>query len=143
MKQGQGRFLISSMSQLLQSMSCQSSLIRLAPLGLWGLKYCFACSANQPFHRSQYELQCSSDHWTQSIPLRGEACTATMQTLTLFTVTVQSQTTIYRFNKSDSGYGNCGMLSQSGMALGNSLHPNPPQSRISTPSTPVDTKQHC
>ncbi|OXB82299.1 UNVERIFIED_CONTAM: hypothetical protein H355_004616 [Colinus virginianus] len=33
--------------------------------------------------------------------------------------------------------GNCGMLSQSGMALGNSLHPNPPQSRIQASSTPV------
>ena len=75
---------------------------------------------------------------TQSIPLRGEAvhCHNANTNFVHSNSPVPNHHLTGLINQIQAS-GNCGMLSQSGMALGNSLHPNPPQSRISTSSTPV------
>uniref|UniRef100_A0A2K6EL91 Methyl-CpG binding domain protein 5 n=1 Tax=Propithecus coquereli TaxID=379532 RepID=A0A2K6EL91_PROCO len=131
-KQGQGSFPISSMSQLLQSMSCQSShLSSNSTPGCGGSNTALPCSANQ-LHFTDPNMNSSN------IPLRGEA----MHCHNANTNFVHSNSPVPNHHLAGlinqiQASGNCGMLSQSGMALGNSLHPNPPQSRISTSSTPV------
>lgn len=139
-KQGQGSFPISSMSQLLQSMSCQSShLSSNSTPGCGGSNTALPCSANQ-LHFTDPSMNSSvlQNSLTQSIPLRGEA----MHCHNANTNFVHSNSPVPNHHLTGlinqiQASGNCGMLSQSGMALGNSLHPNPPQSRISTSSTPV------
>ncbi|XP_012514703.1 PREDICTED: methyl-CpG-binding domain protein 5 [Propithecus coquereli] len=139
-KQGQGSFPISSMSQLLQSMSCQSShLSSNSTPGCGGSNTALPCSANQ-LHFTDPNMNSSvlQNSLTQNIPLRGEA----MHCHNANTNFVHSNSPVPNHHLAGlinqiQASGNCGMLSQSGMALGNSLHPNPPQSRISTSSTPV------
>ncbi|XP_037706487.1 methyl-CpG-binding domain protein 5 isoform X5 [Choloepus didactylus] len=139
-KQDQGSFPISSMSQLLQSMSCQSSnLSSNSTPGCGGSNTALPCSANQ-LHFTDPNMNSSvlQNSLTQSIPLRGEA----MHCHNANTNFVHSNSPVPNHHLAGlinqiQASGNCGMLSQSGMALGNSLHPNPPQSRISTSSTPV------
>uniref|UniRef100_A0A8C5XR63 Methyl-CpG binding domain protein 5 n=1 Tax=Microcebus murinus TaxID=30608 RepID=A0A8C5XR63_MICMU len=131
-KQGQGSFPISSMSQLLQSMSCQSShLSSNSTPGCGGSNTALPCSANQ-LHFTDPNMNSSN------IPLRGEAvhCHNANTNFVHSNSPVPNHHLAGLINQIQAS-GNCGMLSQSGMALGNSLHPNPPQSRISTSSTPV------
>uniref|UniRef100_I3N1A7 Methyl-CpG-binding domain protein 5 n=1 Tax=Ictidomys tridecemlineatus TaxID=43179 RepID=I3N1A7_ICTTR len=139
-KQGQGSFPISSMSQLLQSMSCQSShLSSNSTPGCGGSNTALPCSANQ-LHFTDPNMNSSvlQNSLTQNIPLRGEAvhCHNANTNFVHSNSPVPNHHLAGLINQIQAS-GNCGMLSQSGMALGNSLHPNPPQSRISTSSTPV------
>ncbi|XP_074192080.1 methyl-CpG-binding domain protein 5 isoform X3 [Rhinolophus sinicus] len=139
-KQGQGSFPISSMSQLLQSMSCQSShLSSNSTPGCGGSNTALPCSANQ-LHFTDPSMNSSvlQNSLTQNIPLRGEAvhCHNANTNFVHSHSPVPNHHLAGLINQIQAS-GNCGMLSQSGMALGNSLHPNPPQSRISTSSTPV------
>ncbi|XP_065787577.1 methyl-CpG-binding domain protein 5 isoform X3 [Muntiacus reevesi] len=139
-KQGQGSFPISSMSQLLQSMSCQSShLSSNSTPGCGGSNTALPCSANQ-LHFTDPSMNSSAlqNSLTQSIPLRGEAvhCHNANTNFVHSNSPVPNHHFTGLINQIQAS-GSCGMLSQSGMALGNSLHPNPPQSRISTSSTPV------
>ncbi|XP_017198322.1 methyl-CpG-binding domain protein 5 isoform X3 [Oryctolagus cuniculus] len=139
-KQGQGSFPISSMSQLLQSMSCQSShLSSNSTPGCGGSNTALPCSANQ-LHFPDPNMNSSvlQNSLTQNIPLRGEAvhCHNANTNFVHSNSPVPNHHLAGLINQIQAS-GNCGMLSQSGMALGNSLHPNPPQSRISTSSTPV------
>ncbi|XP_042539496.1 methyl-CpG-binding domain protein 5 isoform X3 [Dipodomys merriami] len=139
-KQGQGSFPISSMSQLLQSMSCQSShLSSNSTPGCGGSNTALPCSANQ-LHFTDPSMNSSvlQNSLTQNIPLRGEAvhCHNANTNFAHSNNPVPNHHLAGLINQIQAS-GNCGMLSQSGMALGNSLHPNPPQSRISTSSTPV------
>ncbi|XP_045687167.1 methyl-CpG-binding domain protein 5 isoform X3 [Phyllostomus hastatus] len=139
-KQGQGSFPISSMSQLLQSMSCQSShLSSNSTPGCGASNTALPCSANQ-MHFTDPNMNSSvlQNSLTQNIPLRGEAvhCHNANTNFVHSNSSVPNHHLAGLINQIQAS-GNCGMLSQSGMALGNSLHPNPPQSRISTSSTPV------
>ncbi|XP_048201466.1 methyl-CpG-binding domain protein 5 isoform X3 [Perognathus longimembris pacificus] len=139
-KQGQGSFPISSMSQLLQSMSCQSShLSSNSTPGCGGSNTALPCSANQ-LHFTDPSMNSSvlQNSLTQNVPLRGEAvhCHNANTNFAHSNNPVPNHHLAGLINQIQAS-GNCGMLSQSGMALGNSLHPNPPQSRISTSSTPV------
>ncbi|XP_023577105.1 methyl-CpG-binding domain protein 5 isoform X3 [Octodon degus] len=139
-KQSQGSFPISSMSQLLQSMSCQSShLSSNSTPGCGGSNTALPCSANQ-LHFADPNMNASvlQNSLTQNIPLRGEAvhCHNANTNFVHSNSPVPNHHLAGLINQIQAS-GNCGMLSQSGMALGNSLHPNPPQSRISTSSTPV------
>ncbi|XP_051040683.1 methyl-CpG-binding domain protein 5 isoform X2 [Phodopus roborovskii] len=139
-KQGQGSFPISSMSQLLQSMSCQSShLSSNSTPGCGGSNTALPCSANQ-LHFPDPNMNSSvlQNSLTQNIPLRGEAvhCHNANTNFVHSNSPVPNHHLAGLINQIQAS-GNCGMLSQSGMALGNSLHPNPPQSRISASSTPV------
>ncbi|XP_020931773.1 methyl-CpG-binding domain protein 5 isoform X4 [Sus scrofa] len=139
-KQGQGSFPISSMSQLLQSMSCQSShLSSNSTPGCGGSNTALPCSANQ-LHFTDPSMNSTvlQNSLTQNIPLRGEAvhCHNANTNFVHSNSPVPNHHLAGLINQIQAS-GNCGMLSQSGMALGNSLHPNPPQSRISTSSTPV------
>ncbi|XP_066089074.1 methyl-CpG-binding domain protein 5 isoform X2 [Saccopteryx bilineata] len=138
-KQGQGSFPISSMSQLLQSMSCQSShLSSNSTPGCGGSNTALPCSANQ-LHFTDPNMNSSvlQNSLTQNIPLRGEAvhCHNANTNFVHSNSSVPNHHLAGLINQIQAS-GNCGMLSQSGMALGNSLHHNP-QSRISTSSTPV------
>ncbi|XP_049628938.1 methyl-CpG-binding domain protein 5 isoform X1 [Suncus etruscus] len=139
-KQGQGSFPISSMSQLLQSMSCQSShLSSNSTPGCGGSNTALPCSANQlHFTDPNMNSNVLQNSLTQNIPLRGEAvhCHNANTNFVHSNSPVPNHHLAGLINQIQAS-GNCGMLSQSGMALGNSLHPNPPQSRISTSSTPV------
>ncbi|XP_032493372.1 methyl-CpG-binding domain protein 5 isoform X4 [Phocoena sinus] len=139
-KQGQGSFPISSMSQLLQSMSCQSShLSSNSSPGCGRSNTALPCSANQ-LHFTDPSVNSSGlqNPLTQDVPLRGEAvhCHNANTNFVHSNSPVPNHHLAGLINQIQAS-GNCGMLSQSGMALGNSLHPNPPQSRISTSSTPV------
>ncbi|XP_023586145.1 methyl-CpG-binding domain protein 5 isoform X4 [Trichechus manatus latirostris] len=139
-KQGQGSFPISSMSQLLQSMSCQSSHLSSNSTPVCGgSNTALPCSANQ-LHFTDPNMNSSvlQNSLTQNIPLRGEAvhCHNANTNFVHSNSPVPNHHLAGLINQIQAS-GNCGMLSQSGMALGNSLHPNPPQSRISTSSTPV------
>ncbi|KAF6361792.1 methyl-CpG binding domain protein 5 [Rhinolophus ferrumequinum] len=139
-KQGQGSFPISSMSQLLQSMSCQSShLSSNSTPGCGGSNTALPCSANQ-LHFTDPSMNSTvlQNSLTQNIPLRGEAvhCHNANTNFVHSHSPVPNHHLAGLINQIQAS-GNCGMLSQSGMALGNSLHPNPPQSRISASSTPV------
>ncbi|XP_064143289.1 methyl-CpG-binding domain protein 5 isoform X3 [Loxodonta africana] len=139
-KQGQGSFPISSMSQLLQSMSCQSSHLSSNSTPVCGgSNTALPCSANQ-LHFTDPSMNSSvlQNSLTQNIPLRGEAvhCHNANTNFVHGNSPVPNHHLAGLINQIQAS-GNCGMLSQSGMALGNSLHPNPPQSRISTSSTPV------
>ncbi|XP_004870047.1 methyl-CpG-binding domain protein 5 isoform X1 [Heterocephalus glaber] len=139
-KQSQGSFPISSMSQLLQSMSGQSShLSSNSTPGCGGSNTALPCSANQ-LHFTDPNINSSvlQNSLTQNIPLRGEAvhCHNANTNFVHSNSPVPNHHLAGLINQIQAS-GNCGMLSQSGVALGNSLHPNPPQSRISTSSTPV------
>ncbi|XP_051841797.1 methyl-CpG-binding domain protein 5 isoform X3 [Antechinus flavipes] len=137
-KQSQGSFPINSMSQLLQSMSCQSSHVSSnSSTGCGSSNPALPCSANQlHFTDTNINSNVLQNSLTQNLPLRGEA------------MHCQNANTNFMHGSSPGpnhhlaglinqiqASGNCGMLSQPGMALGNSLHPNPPQSRISASST--------
>uniref|UniRef100_A0A2K6LEQ3 Methyl-CpG-binding domain protein 5 n=1 Tax=Rhinopithecus bieti TaxID=61621 RepID=A0A2K6LEQ3_RHIBE len=139
-KQGQGSFPISSMSQLLQSMSCQSShLSSNSTPGCGASDTALPCSANQLYFTDpSMNSSVLQNSLTQNIPLRGEAvhCHNANTNFVHSNSPVPNHHLAGLINQIQAS-GNCGMLSQSGMALGNSLHPNPPQSRISTSSTPV------
>ncbi|XP_020840403.1 methyl-CpG-binding domain protein 5 isoform X2 [Phascolarctos cinereus] len=139
-KQSQGSFPINSMSQLLQSMSCQSShMSSNSSTGCGSSNPALPCSANQ-LHFTDTNINSSvlQNSLTQNLPLRGE----TMHCQNANTNFIHSSSPgpnhhLAGLINQIQASGNCGMLSQPGMALGNSLHPNPPQSRISASSTPM------
>ncbi|XP_064307044.1 methyl-CpG-binding domain protein 5 isoform X3 [Phalacrocorax carbo] len=139
-KQSQSSFPISSMSQLLQSMSCQSShMSSNSTTSCGSSNTALPCSGNQ-MHFADTGVNSGSlqNSLAQSLPLRGDGVHC-QNTNTNFVHGTSPGTTNHLaglINQMQAS-GNCGMLSQSGMALGNSLHPNPPQSRIQASSTPV------
>ncbi|KAM6307419.1 methyl-CpG-binding domain protein 5 isoform 2-T2 [Aegotheles albertisi] len=139
-KQSQSSFPISSMSQLLQSMSCQSShMSSNSTTSCGSSNTALPCSGNQ-MHFADTSMNPGSlqNSLAQSLPLRGEGVHC-QNTNTNFVHGTSPGTTNHLaglINQMQAS-GSCGMLSQSGMALGNSLHPNPPQSRIQASSTPV------
>ncbi|XP_035188271.1 methyl-CpG-binding domain protein 5 isoform X3 [Oxyura jamaicensis] len=139
-KQSQSSFPISSMSQLLQSMSCQSShMSSNSTTSCGSSNTVLPCSGNQ-MHFADTSMNSGTlqNSLAQSLPLRGEGLHC-QNTNTNFVHGTSPGTTNHLaglINQMQAS-GNCGMLSQSGMALGNSLHPNPPQSRIQASSTPV------
>uniref|UniRef100_A0A8C6XTI2 Methyl-CpG-binding domain protein 5 n=1 Tax=Naja naja TaxID=35670 RepID=A0A8C6XTI2_NAJNA len=139
-KQNQGSFPITSMSQLLQSMSCQSSHMSSNSISSCGSSNTvLPCSANQ-LHFTDTTMSSSTlpNSLAQDLPLRGESmhclnsntnfghCTSPGPNNHLAGLINQMQPT-----------GNCGVLNQSGMTLGNSLHLNPAHPRIQAPSTKV------
>ncbi|XP_032067469.1 methyl-CpG-binding domain protein 5 isoform X2 [Thamnophis elegans] len=139
-KQNQGSFPITSMSQLLQSMSCQSSHMSSNSISSCGSSNTvLPCSANQ-LHFADTTMTSSTlpNSLAQDLPLRGESmhclnsntnfghCTSPGPNNHLAGLINQMQPT-----------GNCGVLNQSGMTLGNSLHLNPAHPRIQAPSTKV------
>ncbi|XP_053119389.1 methyl-CpG-binding domain protein 5 isoform X2 [Hemicordylus capensis] len=141
-KQNQGSFPITSMSQLLQSMSCQSSHISSnSTSGCGSSNTVLPCSANQ-LHFTDTNMNSGTlqNSLVQNLPLRGES------------MHCQNSNTNFGHGTSPGpgpnnhlaglinqmqASGNCGVLNQSGMVLGNSLHLNPAQPRIQAPSTPV------
>ncbi|KAM6070747.1 methyl-CpG-binding domain protein 5 isoform 5-T9 [Chlamydotis macqueenii] len=139
-KPSQSSFPISSMSQLLQSMSCQSSHVSSNSTTSCGSSNtALPCSGNQ-MHFADTSMNSGSlqNSLAQSLPLRGESVHC-QNTNTNFVHGTSPGTTNHLaglINQMQAS-GNCGMLGQTGMALGNSLHPNPPQSRIQASSTPA------
>ncbi|NWW62292.1 MBD5 protein, partial [Ifrita kowaldi] len=73
-----------------------------------------------------------------ALPLRGEAlpCPGTNPAFGPAAGPAPSNHLAGLLNQMQAS-GSCGMLPQPGMALGNSLHPNPPQARLQAPSAPV------
>ncbi|XP_050825124.1 methyl-CpG-binding domain protein 5 isoform X2 [Gopherus flavomarginatus] len=139
-KQNQGSFPISSMSQLLQSMSCQSShMSSNSTTGCGSSNTVLPCSANQ-MHFTDTNMNSGTlqNSLTQSLPLRGEGmhCQNANTNFVHGTSPGPNNHLAGLINQMQAS-GNCGALNQSGMALGNSLHLNPPQSRIHASSTPL------
>ncbi|XP_061219705.1 methyl-CpG-binding domain protein 5 isoform X3 [Neopsephotus bourkii] len=139
-KQSQSSFPISSMSQLLQSMSCQSShMSSNSTTSCGSSNTALPCAGNQ-MHFADTSMNSGSlqNSLAQSLPLRGEGvhCQNTNTNFVHGTSPGTANHLAGLINQMQAS-GSCGMLSQSGMALGNSLHPNPPQSRIQASSTPV------
>ncbi|XP_065607425.1 methyl-CpG-binding domain protein 5 isoform X1 [Cyrtonyx montezumae] len=139
-KQSQSSFPISSMSQLLQSMSCQSShMSSNSTTSCGSSNTVLPCSGNQMhFADTSMNSGALQNSLAQSLPLRGEGvhCQNTNTNFVHGTSPATTNHLVGLINQMQAS-GSCGMLSQSGMALGNSLHPNPPQSRIQASSTPV------
>ncbi|XP_040418056.1 methyl-CpG-binding domain protein 5 isoform X5 [Cygnus olor] len=139
-KQSQSSFPISSMSQLLQSMSCQSShMSSNSTTSCGSSNTVLPCSGNQMhFADTSMNSGALQNSLAQSLPLRGEGlhCQNTNTNFVHGTSPGTANHLAGLINQMQAS-GSCGMLSQSGMALGNSLHPNPPQSRIQASSTPV------
>ncbi|XP_019377992.1 PREDICTED: methyl-CpG-binding domain protein 5 isoform X4 [Gavialis gangeticus] len=138
-KQSQGSFPISSMSQLLQSMSCQSShMSSNTTTGCGSSNTVLPCSSNQ-MHFTDTNMNAGTlqNSLTQSLSLRGEGmhCQNANTNFVHGTSPGPNNHLAGLINQMQAS-GNCGVLSQSGMALGNSLHPTP-QSRIQASSTPV------
>ncbi|XP_074926340.1 methyl-CpG-binding domain protein 5 isoform X2 [Chelonoidis abingdonii] len=139
-KQNQSSFPISSMSQLLQSMSCQSShMSSNSTTGCGSSNTVLPCSANQ-MHFTDTNMNSGTlqNSLTQSLPLRGEGmhCQNANTNFVHGTSPGPNNHLSGLINQMQAS-GNCGVLNQSGMALGNSLHLNPPQSRIHASSTPL------
>ncbi|XP_059676164.1 methyl-CpG-binding domain protein 5 isoform X3 [Gavia stellata] len=139
-KPSQSSFPITSMSQLLQSMSCQSShMSSNSTTSCGSSNTALPCSGNQ-MHFADTSMNSGSlqNSLAQSLPLRGDGvhCQNTNTNFVHGTSPGTANHLAGLINQMQAS-GNCGMLSQSGMALGNSLHPNPPQSRIQASSTPV------
>ncbi|XP_013372903.1 PREDICTED: methyl-CpG-binding domain protein 5 isoform X2 [Chinchilla lanigera] len=139
-RQSQDSFPISSMSQLLQSMSCQSShLSSNSTPACGGSNTALPCSANQ-LHFTDPSMNSGvlQNSLTQNAPVRREAvhCHNANANFVHSNSPGPNHHLAGLINQIQAS-GSCGMLSQSGMALGNSLHPNPPQSRLSASSTPV------
>ncbi|KAM9123852.1 methyl-CpG-binding domain protein 5 isoform 2-T8 [Pangshura tecta] len=139
-KQNQGSFPISSMSQLLQSMSCQSShMSSNSTTGCGSSNAVLPCSVNQ-MHFTDTNMNSGTlqNSLTQSLPLRGEGmhCQNANTNFVHGTSPGPNNHLAGLINHMQAS-GNCGVLNQSGMALGNSLHLNPPQSRIHASSTPL------
>ncbi|XP_071666781.1 methyl-CpG-binding domain protein 5 isoform X3 [Patagioenas fasciata] len=139
-KQSQSSFPISSMSQLLQSMSCQSSHVSSNSSTSCGSSNTqIPCSGNQ-MHFADTSMNSGSlqNSLAQGLPLRGGGVHC-QNANTNFGHGTSPGTTNHLaglINQMQAS-GSCGMLGQAGMALGNSLHPNPPQSRIQASSTPA------
>uniref|UniRef100_A0ABM5F2Q4 Methyl-CpG-binding domain protein 5 isoform X2 n=1 Tax=Pogona vitticeps TaxID=103695 RepID=A0ABM5F2Q4_9SAUR len=139
-KQNQGSFPITSMSQLLQSMSCQSShMSSNSTSGCGSSNTVLPCSANQ-LHFADTNMNSSTvqNSLAQDVPLRGESmqCQNPNTNFVHGTSPGPNNHLAGLINQMQAG-GNCGVLNQSGMALGNSLHLNPIQPRIQAPSTPI------
>ncbi|XP_062435421.1 methyl-CpG-binding domain protein 5 isoform X5 [Rhea pennata] len=139
-KQSQSSFPISSMSQLLQSMSCQSThMSSNSTTSCGSSNTVLPCSGNQMhFADTNMNPGTLQNSLAQSLPLRGEGmhCQNTNTNFVHGTSPGSTNHLAGLINQMQAS-GNCGMLSQSGMALGSSLHPNPPQPRIQAPATPV------
>nr|XP_056717121.1 methyl-CpG-binding domain protein 5 isoform X2 [Euleptes europaea] len=139
-KQNQGSFPITSMSQLLQSMSCQSSHMNSnSTTGCGSSNTALPCSSNQlHFTDTNMSSGALQNSLTQNIPLRGESmhCQNSNTNFGHGTSPSPNNHLTGLINQMQAS-GNCGVLSQSGMALGNSLHLNPAQPRIQVASTPV------
>lgn len=139
-KQNQGSFPITSMSQLLQSMSCQSShMSSNSTSGCGSSNTVMPFSTNQ-LHFTDTNMNSSTlqNSLAQNLPLRGESmpCQNSNTNFGHGTSPGPNNHLAGLINQMQAS-GNCGVLSQSGMALGNSLHLNPAQPRMQAPSTPV------
>ncbi|NWI50930.1 MBD5 protein, partial [Calyptomena viridis] len=139
-KQSQSSFPISSMSQLLQSMSCQSSHVSSnSSTGCGSSSSALPCSGNQ-LHFAEPALSSGGlqNPLAPGLPLRGEGLHCHNTTPTFGHGPGPASTThLAGLLNQMQASGGCGALAQAGVALGNSLHPNPPQARIQAPSTPV------
>ncbi|CAI5762497.1 methyl-CpG-binding domain protein 5 isoform X2 [Podarcis lilfordi] len=139
-KQNQGSFPITSMSQLLQSMSCQSShMSSNSTSGCGSSNTVLPCSANQ-LHFTDTNMNSGTIHnsLAQDLPLRGESmhCQNSNTNFGHGTSPGPNNHLAGLINQMQAS-GNCGVLSQPGMTLGNSLHLNPTQPRIQAPSNQV------
>lgn len=129
-KPSQSSFPISSMSQLLQSMSCQSSHgSSNSSSGCGGSSSALPCPGAQ-LHLAEPALP-------PGLPLRGEGlpCPNPNPSPAFGPGAAPSNHLAGLLNQMQAG-GSCGMLPQAGMALGNSLHASPAQARLQAPSTP-------
>ncbi|XP_044294022.1 methyl-CpG-binding domain protein 5 isoform X3 [Varanus komodoensis] len=139
-KQNQGSFPITSMSQLLQSMSYQGShMSSNSTTGCGSSNSILPCSANQlHFTDSNMNSSTLQNSLAQDLPVRGESmhCQNSNTNFGHGTSPGPNNHLAGLINQMQTS-GSCGVLSQPGLALGNSLHLNPPQPRIQAPSTSV------
>ncbi|XP_041328752.1 methyl-CpG-binding domain protein 5 [Pyrgilauda ruficollis] len=138
-KPSQSSFPISSMSQLLQSMSCQSSHgSSNSSSGCGSSSSALPCPGAQ-LHLAEPALGPAGvvAPLAPGLPLRGEGlpCPNPNPTFGPGAAAPPSNHLAGLLNQMQAS-GSCGMLPQAGMALGNSLHPNPAQARLQAPSTP-------
>ncbi|NXC35953.1 MBD5 protein, partial [Campylorhamphus procurvoides] len=128
-KQSQSSFPISSMSQLLQSMSCQSSHGSSNSCG--GSGSALPCPGTQG-HFPEPTLQ---GPLAPGLPLRGDGLPCHGPAAP-FPGPGSGAHLAGLLNPMQAG-GSCGVLPQAGMAMGNSLHPGTAQARMAAPGTPL------
>ncbi|OWK53984.1 Methyl-CpG-binding domain protein 5 [Lonchura striata] len=135
-KPSQSSFPISSMSQLLQSMSCQSSHgSSNSSSGCGSSSSALPCPGAQ-LHLAEPALGAPGGV-APGLPLRGEGlpCPNPNPAFGPAAGPPPSNHLAGLLNQMQAS-GGCGMLPQAGMALGNSLHASPAQARLQAPSTP-------
>ncbi|KGL80351.1 Methyl-CpG-binding domain protein 5, partial [Tinamus guttatus] len=139
-KQSQSSFPISSMSQLLQSMSCQSSHMSSNSTTTCGSSStALPCSgAQMHFADAAVNPGALPNALAAGLPLRGDGghCQGA-STNFIHGASPGSAPHLAGLITQMQAGGSCGMLSQAGAALGNSLHPNPPPPRIPASSAPL------
>lgn len=137
-KQGQSSFPVNSMSQLLQSMSCQSShMSSNSTTGCGSSHTVLPCSTNQ-LHFSDNVNSVPLQNSAHTLPLRGEdiLCqNASTNFVRDGSPVPNSQVTGLMHQMQATG--SCGVLGHSGLVMGNSLHLNPPLSRIQSATTMI------
>ncbi|NXL79000.1 MBD5 protein, partial [Leptocoma aspasia] len=134
-KPSQSSFPISSMSQLLQSMSCQSSHgSSNSSSGCGSSSSALPCPGTQ-LHLAEPALGPPGvvAPLAPGLPLRGEGLPCPNPG---FGPGPAPSNHLAGLLNQMQASGSCGMLPQAGMAVGNSLHPNPAQARLQAPSTP-------
>nr|XP_033803210.1 methyl-CpG-binding domain protein 5 isoform X4 [Geotrypetes seraphini] len=144
-KQGQSSFPINSMSQLLQSMSCQSSHVGSnSTTDCGNSDIVLPCSANQLHFTDNLNSAAVQNSLAQNLPLRGENMHHQNANLNFVhdSNPVANNQLAGLINQMQAS-GNCGMLSHTGIPLGNSLHLNPSLSRIQTSATSVIPNSNC
>ncbi|NWR94261.1 MBD5 protein, partial [Furnarius figulus] len=134
-KQSQSSFPISSMSQLLQSMSCQSSHgSSNSAAGCGSSGSALPCPGSQ-VHFPEPTLGSGSlqSPLPAGLPLRGDGLHCHGPTAPFGPTASPASGTHLAGLLNQS----CGVLPQAGMALGSSLHPSPPQARMPAPTAPL------
>ncbi|XP_015490195.1 methyl-CpG-binding domain protein 5 [Parus major] len=137
-KPSQSSFPVSSMSQLLQSMSCQSSHgSSNSSSGCGSSSSALPCPGTQ-LHLPEPTLGPPGvvAPLAPGLPLRAEGLPCPNPNPGFGAGPAPSNHLAGLLNQMQAS-GSCGMLPQAGMALGNSLHPNPAQARLQAPSAPA------
>ncbi|XP_069081327.1 methyl-CpG-binding domain protein 5 isoform X2 [Pleurodeles waltl] len=137
-KQGQSSFPVNSMSQLLQTMSCQSShMSSNSTTGSESSHTVLPCSTNQ-LHFSDNVNSVPLQNSAHTLPLRGEGIlcqNASTNFVRDGSPVLNSQITGLMHQIQATG--SCGVLGHSGLVMGSSLHLNPPLSRHQSATTMI------
>ncbi|XP_053327539.1 methyl-CpG-binding domain protein 5 [Spea bombifrons] len=137
-KQGQNSFPVNSMSQLLQNMSCQNTHMNSnSTPGSENPSLVMPCPPNQlNFPENNINSSALHSSLAHNLPLRGDGVPCQNPNFVHGGAPVPNNHLPGPMNPVPSG-GAYGMANHTGVAVGGSLHLNPPQPRMQTSSMPM------